>query len=244
MVNKPADAQDLHQLARKEIARELLQFKGYLDRNDVPYSSQMSEHWLRTWEYTGAIIETEVDSRMKVLDVGGTGTIFSYYLAIQGCRVTTVDIDGQKVEDAVKVSSAMNLGMDHRLVSITDVDFMESEFDRIFCICVIEHLMPEDQKIALRKMARFLKPGGLLYMTFDVGFSAADHPIVDEEQIRERYVGPSGLTLVGNTVYQFDANDLDVYHPDHTFGSLLLVKPGDAVCLPLVQLKIQFINYD
>jgi 2-polyprenyl-3-methyl-5-hydroxy-6-metoxy-1,4-benzoquinol methylase len=243
-VNKLADMQDLHQLARKAVARELLQFKMYLDKNSMPYSDHMSEHWLRTWEYTGAIVETEVDSRMKVLDVGGTGTIFSYYLAVQGCRVTTVDIDQGKVDDAAKVSADLNLKMDHRCISITDVEFAENEFDRIFCICVIEHLTPEDQKTALKRMARFLKPGGLLYMTFDVGFNAADFPIVDEEQIRERYINASGLTLVGNTAYQFDANDLNLNHPDYCFGSLMLVKPGDGVRLPLARPAISVIKYE
>jgi len=244
MLNKMADMQDLHQIARQAVAREIHQFKSYLDGKNLPYSSHMSEHWLRTWEYTGAIVETEVDGRMKVLDVGGTGTIFSYYLALQGCRVTTVDIDKQKVADALAVTPHLNLQMDHRLASITDVAFADEEFDRIFCICVIEHLEPQDQKTALARMARLLKPGGLLYMTFDIGFNAADYPIVDEEQIRDRYVIPSGLTVVGNAVYQFDANDLNANHPDYIFGSLMLLKPGDGVRLPLIHPQIKFINYE
>lgn len=226
-INKLADYQDLHTVARAEIIRGLLAVRSVLDRGACAYSSPMSNSWLRFWEYSGAILEAGLDDRMSVLDAGGTGTVLSYYAALCGCNVTTIDTDHRKVSDAWATSAKLGLEMEHKLGSVTDMSFPDDAFHRVFCICVIEHLTPEDeQKKAIRELARVLRPGGILALTFDWGEEAADLPLATVEEVEERLVEPSGLEVMGNKLFHADSNDLRDTRMDYTFGALFLRKPG------------------
>jgi SAM-dependent methyltransferase len=59
-------------------------------------------------------------------------------------------------------------------------------FDRVFCLSVIEHLLPETARRGIPEMARILKPGGRLVITVDVNM----HSEIS-----------SPLTLFGNPVF-------------------------------------------
>lgn len=233
IINKIADAQDLDTIARAVIVKDMKELKSVLDGTRLPYSSHLSDSWLRMWEYSGAILSTKVHSRMAVLDAGGTGTLFSYYLAKHGCQVTTIDINGKKVTDAQEISARLGFSMTHIHGSISEPFLPDQYFDCIFSICVLEHLLLDDQKKAIKNLADHLRPGGLLFLTFDIGLNAADYPIVTEDQIAKRFVEPSGLELVGNRQYCFDYADLKDKIPSYIFGSLMLWKSGDAIRLPL-----------
>jgi SAM-dependent methyltransferase/tetratricopeptide (TPR) repeat protein len=226
VVNKLADAQDLTGLGRRAVVSRLLEMKGMLDALGLPYSKQASDHWLRLWEYSGAIVESGVDSRMEVLDAGGTGTVLSYYLAAEGCRVTTVDINAGKLRDARLATPALGLGMRHVLASITDLPFPAERFDAVFSICVIEHLARADQSRGMAELARVLRPGGVLALTFDYGPDAADNPFLSPREVLDRLIVPAGLPVLGNPVLAIDPDDWGGANARYTFGSLFLMKPG------------------
>ena len=226
VVNKLADTQDLNRLARRAVAHRLIEIKALLDRAGLPYSRQASDHWLRIWEYSGAVVESAVDTRMRVLDAGGTGTVLSYYLAAEGCRVTTVDINAQKLRDARVTTPALGLSMEHVLASIQDLPFSPASFDAVFCICVIEHLPREGQGPGMAELGRVLRPGGLLALTFDYGVQAADNPFLSPQEVVDRLIVPSGLAVLGNVTLDTDPEDFGGAHLGYTFGSLFLAKPG------------------
>jgi len=79
-------------------------------------------------------------------------------------------------------------------------------FDVVVCCSVLEHLTAADQEIAVREMARVLKTGGMIGLTFDFGLAASganenlppphDPPPNSGEALR-RYLQP-GLVLAGN----------------------------------------------
>jgi len=226
-INKLADLQDMHQLARKPILKRLADLRATLGETGLGFSDHLQKHWLRMWEYSSAIMESRVDVRMRVLDAGGTGTVFSYYLAAEGCRVTTVDIDRKKVDDAVALSKHLGLDMIHRLESITELSDKDASYDRVFCISVIEHINAENQPRAVTELARVLKPGGILSITFDYGTYAADSPFVSPEEVDERIIEPSGLTVLGDDFVPF-SQDLGTHSEQYTFGSLFLKKNGES----------------
>lgn len=226
-INKLADIQDLNQVARGAVIERLLKMKHTIDKTGLPYSNHMQDHWLRLWEYSGAIIESHLDKRMKVLDAGGTGTIFSYYLAAEGCDVHTVDIMEEKVRDAKILSEELGLNMQHSVQSITKLSYPDCYFDATCCICVIEHLPKEEQPVALKELSRILKPGGILSLTFDYGRNAKDNPILNPDEVITRLVIPSGLRITGNEKFHAASNDLGGTSMDYTFGSLFLKKPGE-----------------
>lgn len=228
IINKLADVQELNQLARKAIVERLMKMKQLIDLTGLPYSSHMQNDWLRLWEYSIAIIESAVDTRMRILDAGGTGTIFSYYLASEGCEVFTVDISDKKVEEAKRLSEYLGLPMKHLCQSITNLKFPNSCFDRVFCICVIEHLRLDEQSLALKELGRALKPGGILSLTFDYGKKACDNKFLSPEEVVERLIIPSKMEVLGNRDFSLDIEDSGGTSLDISFGSLFLKKPGES----------------
>jgi ubiquinone/menaquinone biosynthesis C-methylase UbiE len=186
----------------------------------------MQDSWLRLWEYSSAIIDSGVDSRMTVLDAGGTGTVFSYYLASEGCRVVTVDIDNEKVINANKAVKKFNFNMVNLNQSVTNLGFKGEGFDRVYSICVLEHLKIENQPVAIKELARVLKKGGILVLSFDFGKRGADNPILSKEEIISRIVKPSGLEIFHNAEFHTEVQDYAHASPDYTFGIVFLIKPG------------------
>ena len=163
---------------------------------------------------------------MRVLDAGGTGTVLSYYLAAEGCRVTTLDINPQKLRDARVTTPALGLSMEHLLASIQDLPFPAASFDAVFCVCVIEHLPRGEQGQGMAELGRVLRPGGLIALTFDYGMKAADNPFLSPQEVVDRLILPSGLAVLGNVALDTDPEDFGGAHLGYTFGSLFLAKPG------------------
>jgi SAM-dependent methyltransferase len=52
-------------------------------------------------------------------------------------------------------------------MDMTDLQFEDAYFDHAYSICVFEHLDAKLRQGALREIARVLKPGGILSITFD-----------------------------------------------------------------------------
>ena len=220
-LNKLIDAKDLNKISYNCVRKDLLETKNILDRLNMPYSSHLQDFWTRHWEYATLIIDSEVESEMRVLDAGGTGTVFSYFLALMGCDVYTVDIDKQKVEDAnaltPKLKEQAVAKINHSFQSIAKMSFPDNYFDRVFSICVIEHLNNEDQLAGLKEMARVLSPGGILAMTYDYvdlpqgKEYAGEHEGVymHPEEVKDWIIKPSGLEVIGN---------VDLYKNSKIFG--------------------------
>jgi len=226
IINKLADLEDFNQVARAVIREELLKTKSMLDERGLPYCSQMQDHWLKLWEYSGAIIESRLDKRMTVLDAGGAGSVLSYYMALEGCVVHTVDLLPQKVENTKKVAEALGLQMYSSIQDITNLDYADGYFDSVYGICVIEHILESNQPIAMKELGRVLRPGGVLAITFDYGKDAAEYPILAADEVYSRLVLPSGLEILGNRDFYAMSNDLGGSSLDYTFGALFLRKPG------------------
>lgn len=168
LINKLFDVQDFHQLARKTVVCRLWNMVELMEEAKMPYSEpHLQRGLMRLWEYSQVIMESGVDCRMRVLDAGGSGSVLSYYLAAESCDVFTIDISHAKVRDASMLSNHLGLDMTHLAQSITDIGFTDAYFDGVFCICVIEHLARDQQPLALAELARVLRPGGVLSLTFD-----------------------------------------------------------------------------
>jgi ubiquinone/menaquinone biosynthesis C-methylase UbiE len=54
-------------------------------------------------------------------------------------------------------------------MDMTDLSFPDAWFDHAYSICVFEHLDAALRQEALKEIARVLKPGGVLSITFDYG---------------------------------------------------------------------------
>ncbi|KTC86595.1 bifunctional 2-polyprenyl-6-hydroxyphenol methylase/3-demethylubiquinol 3-O-methyltransferase UbiG [Legionella brunensis] len=97
----------------------------------------------------------------KVLDVGCGGGILSEAMAIEGAKVTGLDMASDALEVARVHALENKLSIDYVCCQIEDYD--SEKFDVITCMEMLEHV-PEPQTI-ISHCARLLKPGGYLFLS-------------------------------------------------------------------------------
>jgi len=192
----------------------------------------------RLWEYTWLYQTLNLSTGgVQVLDLGGPATHLTMLAGLSGCRVTTLDTNAQFVSAARECAHALQIdSFDAQVGDMRDLSsFSNNSFDVVLCCSVLEHLTGHDQEIALREMARVLRPGGLIGLTFDFGRSAAgasvylppphDPPPNAAEALRRFIQDP--LVPVGNRLEE-DPIPGSLFHHDsilYTVASLFLAKP-------------------
>lgn len=192
----------------------------------------------RLWEYVSIYKTLGLSSGgLKVLDLGGPATHLSLLAAIAGSTVTSVDINAGFVDAAKACARSLKLRtLDPVCGDMRDLSrFPADSFDAVICCSVLEHLTGPDQERALREMARVVKPGGLVGLTFDYGLGAPganeylppphDPPPSAAEAVHRYSQG--GLVVVGN---EFSEDPLPgcLFHDPvirYTVASLFLAKP-------------------
>ena len=183
----------------------------------------------KLWEDAWLIRHAGVLPEHRVLDVGGASTIFSFYLASLGCCVAVVDNDWANcgtLLNARRVAGRMGWRLDalDRDVS-RPLPFADETFDRVFAVCVLEHLPPRVRQGLMRELGRVLRPGGIAAFTMDYDHSRP--VLLTDKGLRFAYRGklerdvirPSGLRLSG------PADWTDAYPRDTFMGALFLEKP-------------------
>jgi SAM-dependent methyltransferase len=102
--------------------------------------------------------------------------------------------------------------------------FKNEFFDKVFCVCVLEHLPSFMRRCLMREINRVLKPGGIAGLTFDYD-ATRNTPGLDKgirysfrEKLINDIIAPSKLKIYGNAKLVDDC-------PKHLFaGSLFLSK--------------------
>jgi SAM-dependent methyltransferase len=157
-------------------------------------STVQALHWSRIYEYPYAIINIrtpEPSKRLNILDCGsGTGPL-QFYLAINGYKVYSLDLDLSALEKVAQFKLANKLETLYPTYgNILDLPFPNDYFDRVFSISVLEHIvyrLKEDTNVILKgfvnELLRVLKPGGLIVLTFDVNMNQqkSDHRLYYNE---------------------------------------------------------------
>lgn len=139
------------------------------------------EHELRRWEYGLALHVIRKNGGTDVLDVGGGGSIFAPAAEWPdvGLRVTQVDPGDCASWVGDQRARLMNYSDNVRLNYIQE-DFMNysggvESYDAVTCLSVIEHVAKPAPFI--KKLASYVRPGGLLVITTD--FHPSGKPKVD-----------------------------------------------------------------
>ena len=145
-----------------EDPREVVR-RGYnalSERYDEHYGGE-SKHqaWL-------AELRERIPVGRAVLDLGcGSGIPVARDLAAAGYRVTGVDLSDVQIRRARELVP----GADFVRADVTAVDFAPASFDAVLCLYVLIHLPLEDQPPLLRRIASWLRPGGLFLATTGYG---------------------------------------------------------------------------
>jgi 2-polyprenyl-3-methyl-5-hydroxy-6-metoxy-1,4-benzoquinol methylase len=117
-----------------------------------------------------AAAEASADHPLRILDVGSGVVPFCNWLSRRGHVVTATDPDRESIEflQANDLNGFYGSNVHYEVAHAEDLRFDDESFDLVTCISVLEHIPPGNDRIALREIARVLKPGGVLVMTTDI----------------------------------------------------------------------------
>ena len=126
---------------------------------------------IKDWEFAKVIIASNPMPEDKVLDVGSSISVLPFWLKKIGCKVVAVDV----VFPADCIERYRGEGIEYNEASIFDLPFPDNYFDKVYSVCVLEHIYKwtNDNDIvketirAFREVARVLKPGGVTANTCD-----------------------------------------------------------------------------
>lgn len=132
----------------------------YYDHNSLKYSIEtFNVDMSKSYE----MFTSMIPKYCHILDLGcGSGRDSKYFLT-HGFEVTAVD--GSK--ELCKVASE-NTGLKVRNLLFEDLDYEEC-FDAVWANACLLHLTEQELVSVLKKVARALRPGGLLYASFKYG---------------------------------------------------------------------------
>ena len=167
-------------------------------------------HRVRQLEYPWAIIHSNLDKGLKILDIGSGISEFPMYLSSKGHEVYSIDTDEVCMNRlAPKLAEWCGVKVNYKVSDATNLEFSDNTFDRIFFISVLEHL--EEERInhrivnnhrrnldvkAIKEMLRVLKPGGLLILTTDWKVRDDDLRSYVLSDLEERVLKPFQLNLI------------------------------------------------
>lgn len=167
--------------------------------------------WFLYWEIVWVVLNAEFRKGQNILDLGGSSSLFSYYLASKELQVTTVDLQKQLVENANHVAQQMGWELNNYVMDMRKLDF-DSQFDHITSICVYEHIPMYDRVEINKKIKRLLMPSGKFSITFDYRNPSRFAKISTPTDVYEQFVKPSGLRLRGNRNF-VDTGHSYLLHP-------------------------------
>jgi SAM-dependent methyltransferase len=173
--NGYARLSDLEQPAYAELIRRMEGFQAeFLARTrpvwnrDFPIPGDALAHFSRQWEYPYAWANLSRE-RGRVLDAGSGITFFPFLLAAAGFDVECCDADDELGLEAryEQACMATALKVAYSTCELSHLPHPDGAFDSVVCISVVEHL-GDAAHGGIRSLARVLRPGGRIVITWDV----------------------------------------------------------------------------
>ncbi len=183
--------------------------------------------WFLYWEIVWVVLNGGFRPGQKVLDLGGSSSLFSYYLAFKGLDVTTIDLQKELVDNANHVATQMGWGLKNYVMDMRELR-SETKYDHITSICVYEHVPMYDRVAVNRQIKECLVDGGRFSVTFDYRNPSRRARIGSPQDVYTQFVEPSGLKVRGKKRF-FDNGKSYLLHPFYHRGISWVYKVGCVV---------------
>ncbi len=146
-----------------------------------------SEYWRESWDLRRGLIEralgvTEPSRKLRVLDVGCSAGFFLESFRSAGW--TTIGVEPSEI--AVEYARS-RFDLDVHCCSLEELELAEP-VDAVHCSLVLEHLA--EPELAIEQMAKFLRPGGILFVECPNDFNALQLAIRDQLKKEAWWVVP------------------------------------------------------
>ena len=181
--------------------------------------------WFLYWEIAWLDMHNDFRAGQRLLDLGGSSSLFSCYMAARGLDVVAVDLNEELVVHANALAAETGWSLRNVLMDMRDLDTAQlgGHFDHITSVCVFEHIPLAGRIEVNRRIHDLLAEGGSFSITFDYLNPAPLAEIGSPADVEEQFVTPSGLAVRGNP--GFHDNGLRyLRHPsldrEYTFGAL------------------------
>lgn len=187
--------------------------------------------WFLFWEIAWVITNNDFMKGDMVLDLGGSSSLFSYFLADKGCSVTTIDKDRALVENANQAAVTMGWTLENYEMDMREMT-LDEKFDHVTSICVYEHIPLEERISINRHIRELLVENGRFSITFDYRNPSRKVGISSPGDVWKQFVEPSGLKVRGNAEFYDNQKNylVHLFHYNNPVWKIKYVLRGD---LPL-----------
>ncbi len=181
--------------------------------------------WFLYWEIAWLDMHNDFRAGQRLLDLGGSSSLFSCYMAARGLDVVTVDLNEELVAHGEALAAETGWSLRNVCMDMRDLDEAKlgGHFDHITSVCVFEHIPLAGRIDVTRRIERLLEDGGSFSITFDYLNPSPLARIGSPADVQEQFVAPSGLRVRGNGEFH-DTGQRYLLHPgehgEYTFGAL------------------------
>lgn len=161
---------------------------------------------LKIYEFREMLKGVELSPEDVVLDIGcGTGDQ-TLLLAKECAKAVGIDPSEQSIQNARFIASCVGrrVNCEFRCTRLEDAGFEGECFDKVFSICVLEHI--PDYRAVLHETHRVLKPGGWLVFSVDALQTIADEQLIRKHMqahhVYKYFTGKELESLLGETGFR------------------------------------------
>ncbi len=169
--------------------------------------------WFLYWEIAWLACHLRLCPGQRLLDLGGSSSLFSFWAASRGLEVLTVDLQESLVENANAVAEATGWALRNEVMDMRSLD-LDEKFDHVTSVCVFEHVPLSARVEVAGGIRELLKSGSTFSLTFDYANPSRLARIGSPANVHEQFVESSGLTPRGNPDF-FDNGLRYLLHPFH-----------------------------
>jgi SAM-dependent methyltransferase len=153
------------ELESPEFQAVMTDINGFAARHGLRQFTDWSKAWEYPWLWSRGLDAISWPGK-SLVDFGSEISPMPWLLASRGARVTLIETDRQWLPRWEALRRELGVEVDWRFVSDDSLPLADASADAVTSFSVIEH--QSDKVRAVSEIARVLRPGGPLFLSFDI----------------------------------------------------------------------------